>query len=256
MQYSFCRLGTTLTMCDWRLPRSIEDSDRKSRPCRSLVGKIRTVPGPTAPLASPTNSLSRTRLPLSSLQSTPLGHLASVDANGLTNSLTTFRISTYAKLGGRGTPLLLPLRSVAIGSSLQYILPRRLSDEDSSPACPVPCGEQACPRQAGKQGRRSESNDFPGLVQKPFDQWSYLYTGILPRLKSLVCRSYENCRGVGVFFPFRNASSRRSNVQTFRRAADPFFPILLRLPFASSGRAIVPRPGVHSTYQIHARTRP
>ncbi len=35
--------------------------------------------------------------------------------------------------------------------------------------------------------------------------WSYHHTGTLPRLISFICHSYENTRGVGVFFPFRNA---------------------------------------------------
>jgi len=36
--------------------------------------------------------------------------------------------------------------------------------------------------------------------------WSYLHTGTLLRLISLICHSYENCRGVGVFFPNWNHS--------------------------------------------------
>ena len=35
--------------------------------------------------------------------------------------------------------------------------------------------------------------------------WSYPYTGTLPRLISFVSHSYENTRGVGVFFPFWNS---------------------------------------------------
>jgi hypothetical protein len=36
---------------------------------------------------------------------------------------------------------------------------------------------------------------------------SYLHTGMKPQLKSCVCHSYENCRGVGVFFPEWNSRS-------------------------------------------------
>jgi hypothetical protein len=35
--------------------------------------------------------------------------------------------------------------------------------------------------------------------------WSYHHTGMLPPLISFVSYSYENTRGVGVFFPFRNS---------------------------------------------------
>ena len=35
--------------------------------------------------------------------------------------------------------------------------------------------------------------------------WSYLHTGTLPRLISFVSHSYENCRGVGGFFPNWNS---------------------------------------------------
>jgi hypothetical protein len=43
-------------------------------------------------------------------------------------------------------------------------------------------------------------------------KWSYLYTGMKPQLKSCVSHSYENCRGVGVFFPFWNSSLPASEV--------------------------------------------
>ncbi len=36
------------------------------------------------------------------------------------------------------------------------------------------------------------------------DEWSYHQTGILPRLKSFICCSYENCRRGWTFFPFWN----------------------------------------------------
>jgi hypothetical protein len=265
MQYSCCRLGTTLTMCDWRLPRSIEDSNREFRPCRSLVGKIPTVSGPTAPLTSPAKSLSRARLPLSSLKLTLPRHLTSADSNGLTRSLTTFKLKTYARLGDGG-PLSAPIHNSVVTSPIfRIFFQGGYPDKDSRPACPVPDGEQAClrslpaacPRQGGQAGQAQGVERPPhSRSRELFVQWSYLYTGILPRLKSFVCHSYENCRGVGVFFPIRNASSRRFNVQTFRRAAESVLPILLCIPYASSGRAIVPRPVVHSTYQIHARIRP
>src|SRR6266581_5293162 len=48
-------------------------------------------------------------------------------------------------------------------------------------------------------------------------QWSYLHTGILPRLNSFVCHSYENCRGVGVFFPFWNGAEE--GARTAKRAS-------------------------------------
>jgi hypothetical protein len=44
----------------------------------------------------------------------------------------------------------------------------------------------------------------PALLHLP--PWSYHQTGILPRLKSFISHSYENCRGVPSFFPIRNAS--------------------------------------------------
>ncbi len=47
-------------------------------------------------------------------------------------------------------------------------------------------------------------SNSPGMLHT--FQWSYLHTGILPRLKSCVCHSYENYRGVHPFFPFWNSS--------------------------------------------------
>jgi|HubBroStandDraft_3_1064219.scaffolds.fasta_scaffold21526_2 hypothetical protein len=55
---------------------------------------------------------------------------------------------------------------------------------------------------------------LPRQVLDPFPEpgnrptWSYLHTGTLPRLISFICHSCENCRGVGVFFPFWLALSR------------------------------------------------
>jgi hypothetical protein len=62
---------------------------------------------------------------------------------------------------------------------------------------------------------RRRLDSFSGAGCRPL--WSYLHTGMLPRLISFVCHSYENTRGAGVFFPFRN-SSRFLDVQTFRCA--------------------------------------
>ena len=52
-------------------------------------------------------------------------------------------------------------------------------------------------------------------------KWSYLHIGTKPPLKSFACHSYENCRGVGVFFPFWNSTPPHPvvpNFRTFRRA--------------------------------------
>ena len=51
-------------------------------------------------------------------------------------------------------------------------------------------------------------------------KWSYLQIGTKPPLKSFACHSYENCRGVGVFFPFWNSTPplpAAPNVPTFGR---------------------------------------
>src|SRR5690242_17089901 len=82
-----------------------------------------------------------------------------------------------------------------LSSRVPYILPKRLSDEDSRPACPVPDGERA---HRVEGSLHSSSNHF--------HQWSYHQTGISPRLKSFVSHSYENCRGVSCLFPFWNCS--------------------------------------------------
>ena len=55
-------------------------------------------------------------------------------------------------------------------------------------------------------------------------KWSYLHIGTKPPLKSFACHSYENCRGVGVFFPFWNSTPPLPvvpNVQTFGRSDVP-----------------------------------
>jgi len=85
-----------------------------------------------------------------------------------------------------------PLATVSI---LPRILPSRLFDEDSRPACPERSRRQRPRRVEGSLHFRSSHPH----------QWSYLYTGILPPLKSFVCHSYENCRGGGAFFPFWNS---------------------------------------------------
>jgi hypothetical protein len=55
-------------------------------------------------------------------------------------------------------------------------------------------------------------------------QWSYHQTGILPPLKFFVSHSYENCRGVGVFFPNRNANFSANQFPAF----NPFLFIRFR----------------------------
>ena len=48
-------------------------------------------------------------------------------------------------------------------------------------------------------------NDSLSTNPWPLPKWSYLHIGTFPRLISFICHSYENCRGVGVFFPFWNS---------------------------------------------------
>src|SRR5712692_9218102 len=63
--------------------------------------------------------------------------------------------------------------------------------------CPVLVHTE--PRSAAMPPRRP-LDSFTSAGSRPF--WSNLHTGTLPRLISLICHSYENTRGVGLFFPF------------------------------------------------------
>ncbi len=90
-------------------------------------------------------------------------------------------------------------------------------------------------------------------------QWSYLQTGTLPRLISFVCHSYENCRGVGVFFPFRNSPLATTPNQFLFKHFDTLCPQVRRRcisstifhckPVLRSGQRALsfPRSTVHGT---------
>ena len=72
----------------------------------------------------------------------------------------------------------------------------------------------------------------PSSLAQP-TEWSYLHIGTKPPLKSFACHSYENCRGVGEFFPFWNSTPPLPVVpivQTFERSG---VPTLFAHPFHS-----------------------
>ena len=82
-------------------------------------------------------------------------------------------------------------RSLLATFRVPYILPKRLSDKDRRP-------------ERAQRVEGSRCFVFNSLRTLSF------YVGS----NSFVCRSYENCRGVGVFFPIRNASNtQRHNAQ-------------------------------------------